>query len=203
MNKFFKNRATKELFYVAIFLSLLMPFVITESAQAVTSATVTITSAPAFVGISNAPNTWTINGITRSGYSKNDTTYYSNPLGDITIPANPVVDAACRFTITNTSTIATNITLNISDFSGGDASPNTNAGTNNATAFGAYGYATGMATYATDKKIAKTTGSDQFVTNLAGTTDKKWGIEIKTQANDWVSSTNMTATATITAISSE
>lgn len=174
----------------------------TERATAATSATVTITAAPAFVGITNSPNNWTINGLTHSGFVKNNTVYWSNPLGDTTTPTvGGATDGECYFTITNSSTIPTNVTLNISDFTGGDADPNTNAGTNNATAFGAYGYYSGLAM--ANKVVAKTTGSDVLIASLAGLTNKKWGIEIKLQADDWTSATNMTGTATITAISAE
>ena len=202
MNTFLKSRVIRELLYVLVLFALIMPFVVVERAQAATSATVTITAQPAFVGIANSPSTWTVNNFTHSGFVKNNTVYYSNPTGDNLQPTGGgVLATECAFNMTNTSTVATNITLNIANFTGGDADANTNLGTNNATAFGAYGYYTGLA-YA-NKVIAKTTASGVLIPNLAALTYKGWGIEIKLQANDWTSASNMTTTAVITAIAAE
>lgn len=172
-------------------------------ALADTSQEVTITASPAFMAISNAPTTWVPNdivgdGVTPKGYISPDTVYHSNPLGDATTPSDPVVDGECRFTITNTSNVATDLTVNFPDHTGGDASTNSDLGTNGATTFGAYSYCTGM-TYSTGKVIAKTTGSDAMKENLAATTDIKWGLTYESQTNAWTSGTNMASTVTITA----
>jgi uncharacterized membrane protein len=204
MVKMLRNKVFKELAYatLVLLLSLGMFGIATSPANAATSATVTITAAPAFVGITNDPNTWTINGLTHSGFVKNNTVYWSNPTDDQTTPtAGGATDGQCRFTLTNASTVPTNITLSIADFSGGDAIKNGNIGTSNTTHYGAYGYYSGLAM--ASKVIAQSSGSDPLIVSLAGLTNKKWGIEIKMQTVDWTSATNMTAVATITAISSE
>ncbi len=67
-----------------------------------------------------APNDIIGDGVTAKGFMAPDTVYYSNPLGDATVPADPVVDAGCRFTITNVSTIPIDLTVNFPDFAGGD-----------------------------------------------------------------------------------
>lgn len=166
-------------------------------AMADTSQNVTVTATPSYVSIANSPGTWTINGITGGGTILPNTTYYSNPLGDTTSPSATVVDGECRFTVTNTSTVATNIVVNFPNHSGGDASTNSNTGSNGATSFGAYAYYSGM-TYA-NKVIAKATGSDNLITGQAATTDFKWGLEYTSQSDAWTSSTSMTSTVTITA----
>ncbi len=48
--------------------------------------TVTVTATPGYVAFTNAPNSWTLNGITGSSVINPNTTYYSNPLGDTTPP---------------------------------------------------------------------------------------------------------------------
>jgi len=176
---------------------LVMLFVLAVPVTAATSQDVTVTAVPAFISISNTPGTWTINGITGSGVIAPNTTYYTNPLGDASSPGVTVVDGECRFTVTNTSTVATDITVNFPNHTGGDASTNSGTGNNAATSFGAYGYYSGM-TY-TNKVIAKASGSNPLISNLAATTNFKWGLEYKSQTSAWTSGTSMTSTVTITA----
>jgi len=162
-----------------------------------TSQDVTVTAQPAFISISNAPNSWTINGITGSGKIDKDTTYYSNPLGDTVSPSSTVVDEECRFTITNTSSVAIDLTANFPDHTGGDASTNSNTGSPGATSFGAYGYYSGML-YA-NKVVMQSSSSSVLKDGLAAETNIKWGIEYSSQTNDWTSGTAMTSTVVITA----
>lgn len=172
------------------------------SVFAATTATVAVTATPAFIGCTNSPGTWTLNDIVGDGVSPKgtiapDTIYYSNPLGDGTAPSDPVVDGECRFSLTNTSTIVTDMTILCSDFSGGSAAmTNSNDGSNGATAYGSYSYCTGM-TYSTDKVICKASGSDATKSDLAATTNIKWGLYIETQTNAWTGGTSSTATITV------
>jgi len=173
-------------------------------AMADTSQNVTVTATPSYIAIANAPGTWDVNdivGVGNKGFIAVDTVYYSNPLGDCTSPSDPVVDGECRFTITNTSTIPTDLTVNFPDHTGGDASTNSDLGTNDTTKFGAYSYCTGM-TYSTGKVIAKTTGSDPMKEDLAATTDIKWGLTYESQSDAWTSGTAMSSTVVITATES-
>jgi hypothetical protein len=161
--------------------------------------TVTVTATPSFVGIGNAPSSWTLNNATGSGTGKIEpaTTYYSNPLGEETAPSATVLAGECHFTITNTSNEATNVVIDISNFTGGsDEMTNSNTGSNGATSFGAYSWYEGM-TYSS-KVIAKTTGSDNLISSLAANTDLKWGMEVLTQSDAWTGGTSSTATITIT-----
>ena len=161
--------------------------------------TVTVTATPSFVGIGNAPSSWTLNNATGSGTGKIEpaTTYYSNPLGEVTAPSATVLGGECLFTITNTSSEATNVVIDISNFTGGsDEMTNSNDGSNGATSFGAYSWYEGM-TYSS-KVIAKTTGSDNLISSLAANTDLKWGMEVTTQSDAWTGGTSSTATITIT-----
>ena len=169
---------------VSLVLALALAVVPATAAIAATSDTVTVTAVPSYVGISNAPNTWTINGITGSGVIATSTTYYSNPLGDTTAPAATVADADCRFTVTNSSTIPITLTVNFGNFSGGNAMTNSDLGTAGATTFGAYAWASGV-TYATGKVIAKTAASSAMKTSLAALTNIKWGLTISTSTDAW------------------
>jgi len=172
---------------------------------------VAVTATPAFVGIANSPIDWTINGITGSGVIAESTTYYSNPLGDTLSPADisaaeaadTVVDGECYFTITNTSTIPTNVIIDIEDFTGGsDPMTNSDAGTNGVGIFGAYSWYSGM-TYP-NKVIASknATGSAILYSSLTATTDLLWGMEVLTQSDAWAGGTSSTSTITITATAS-
>ncbi|MBA7699307.1 hypothetical protein ES703_108001 [subsurface metagenome] len=163
--------------------------------------TVTVTALPSYVAISNAPNTWTLNDITGNGAIDSNTTYYSNPLGDTTAPAGAtVVDGECYFTITNTSTLATNVVVDIEDFTGGsDPMLNSEDGTNGVGTFGAYSWYSGL-TYPGSRVIAKenATGSENLYSGLAATTDLLWGMEVLTQSDAWAGGTSSTSTITIT-----
>jgi len=160
---------------------------------------VTVTATPSFISVSNTPIDWSINGILGSGKIAKSTTYYTNPLGDTTSPSDPVVDGECRFTLDNTSSIATNITVNFPDFTGGDAMTNGNSGSAGVGSFGAYSYHSGMTTYDTDKVVAKSAASDALKSSLAADTDLLWGLEVATQTDDFSSGDEMSSTVTITA----
>ena len=167
-------------------------------ALAATTAPVTISAVPSFIGISVDNTTWTLNDLVGDGVSPKgtiavDTIYYSNPLGDATAPSDPVVDGECYFTATNTSTITTDLFINCGDFSGGSATmTNSNDGTNGATTFGSYSYCTGM-TYSTGKVLCKATGSAATKADLAPTTNIKFGLAIETRTNAWTGGTASTA----------
>ena len=186
---------------VGILLAMLLTLVPTMSALAASDDDITVTVTPAYLSISVSPDTWAPNdivgdGVTPKGSVAPDTVYYANPLGDATAPSDPVVDGECRFTITNGSSVATNVTVNFPDHTGGDASTNSNLGTNDTTKFGAYSYCTGM-TYSTGKVIAKASGSSAMKTNLGATTNIKFGLTYKTQSNAWTSTHNMTSTVNV------
>lgn len=185
----------KRLFLVLVIVAML---VIPSAVSALTTQNVSVTATPMFISISNAPGTWDVNAITGTGFILPDTQYYSNPLGDTTVPSDPVVDGECRFTITNTSNVHIDLTVTFPNHAGGDASTNSNAGTNGATTFGAYSYFSGD-DYSTDKVIAKTAGSSVGYSDLGELTDIKWGLAYKSQSNAWTSATAMTSTVVITA----
>ena len=189
---------------LVIMLVVMMTLGLTGMALAATSDTITVTATPAFVGISNSPATWLINGINGApadkvgdGKIRRNILYYANPLGDRTAPSATVLDAECQFTITNTSNVHTDISVNFPDFVGGDAMTNSNLGSNGVGAFGAYAWYSGM-TYA-NKVIAKDTGSDILLSDLGEATNKKWGLEVKTQTGAWTDPTSMTSSVVVSA----
>ena len=185
----------KAILSIAIALMLLVVFAVPIFAA--TSQDVTVTATPAFISIANSPGTWTINEYDDSVIAP-ATEYWSNPLGDTSSPSDPVVDDECRFQITNSSTVATDLTVNFIDFTGGDAMLNSGTGSGGVGEFGAYSYCTGM-TYSSGKVIADNAGSSVMKDGLAATTDIKWGVSCDTQTDVWTSSDDMISTITITA----
>jgi len=174
---------------------LVLALILIPSTQvmAATSENITLDYTPAYLSVSTTPTTWTLNGITGSSVITINTTYYANPLGDTTVPSATVVDGECRFTTTNTSTIAIDATLNIPNSTGGsDPMINSDDGSNGAGTFGAYVWYSGM-TYAS-KIIAKASGSSPFLTSQTALTDYKWGIEVKTQTDAWAGGTQSSST---------
>lgn len=167
---------------------------------AATTAVVTVTGTPSYVGIAIAPTTYTINS-DNSGSSVMliNTTYYSNPLGGTTAPSSTIVDGECDFTITNTSSIVTDLTGNMSDGSGG-SNPMTNVGgaTPGAASYSAYAYWSGetLASIVLLKSSASTTGN--FKGSLAANTNIKVGFKFSTQTGAWTGGTGSTYTLTIT-----
>jgi len=186
------------LLFLAIVLAMVMYLVPIDRVLGATTATVTVNATPAFVTLTVAPDTWDVNGITGSGAASTGTTYYSNPLGDVLIPSDPIVDGECRFTITNGSTVATNLTVDFGDFFGGMTMINSDAGTSAATEFGAFSWNSGDTTYAGNRTIAMVTGSDYMHSNLAGSTNIKWGLTILTRTDAWTNATLMQSTVTVT-----
>lgn len=183
---------------VIVFLVALATLVPAVSGIALAAEEVTITATPSYICITNAPGTWTVNEETGTSVIATSTEYWSNPLGDTDSPSDPVVDGECRFTITNTSTVITDLTVNFIHFSDGDAMQNSGTGSGGVGTFGAYSYCTGM-TYSTGKVIADNAGSSAMKEDLAATTDIKWGLSCDTQTDVWTSGVAMTSTATITA----
>jgi len=188
---------------VAILLALALVVVPVMPAFAATFDDITVTATPSYISIDIAQNTWTINGIDGSGKLAIATTYYSNATGasgDVTPPSATVVDGECYFTMTNTSTVTTNITLNMPHFVSGDAMQNTDTGytTNGANAFGASTYISGSA-WPGGAVIAKNAASAAMKTGLTAGTSLLFGIAIKTQSGAWASGTSMTSAVLVTA----
>lgn len=179
-------------------LALVLALSISLPVLAATSANVTVTATPEYIAITNAPTTWTINGISGSGVIQTSTTYYSNPLGDTTSPTvTGVVDGECRFTITNTSSVAIDLTVLFPHHTGGDASTNGDTGAAGTTTFGAKSYFTGQ--LEAGWVIAKNSGSTVGKNALAATTNIKWGLIYASQTNAWTSGSAMSSTVNIAA----
>ena len=184
---------------LAIILSLTLLLTFATPVLGATSQDVTVTATPEFIAIANAPADWEVNNeVAGSGVIQVDTLYYSNPLGDATIPTvGGAVDGECRFTITNTSTVITDLTVLFPHHAGGDASTNSDTGANAAGSFGAYSYFSGQIQGAW--VVAKNAGSAAGLEDLAATTNIKWGLIYESQSDAWTSGTPMTSTVSITA----
>lgn len=180
---------------IAILMALALAVVPAAGVFALTSQDVEITATPAFISISNSPGAWVINDVDDLGGKTilPDTLYYSNPGGDTTSPTvGGATDVECRFTITNTSSVAIDLTVVFPDHLGGDASTNSDLGTNDTTSFGARTYFTGQASGAW--VIAQGTTSAVGYDGLAATIGIKWGLIYESQSNAWTSGTAMTNT---------
>jgi hypothetical protein len=189
---------------LSILLALVMVLAFAVPSLAATTASISVSATPSFVGISIAQNTWSINGIDGSGKIAPNTTYYSNATGatgDVTAPNNPVVDGDCYFVVANTSTIITDITANMSDFASGDAMTNVNTGyaNNGANTYGASTYTTGAA-WPAEAVILKSSASAAIKASVAATTDLYFGVAIKTQSGAWTSATAMTSSIVVTSV---
>ena len=162
---------------------------------------VTVTATPAYMCIVIDNLTWTINGIVGEGVIDTSTTYYSNPLGDTTPPSAEVAAGECYFSLTNTSTIDITLTVDMENFTGGDANmTNGETGSAGATSYGAYSWYSGC-TYADDKQIVKknATGSEVLWTSATPGEDTKLGITISTQTDAWGGGGSSTSTMKVTA----
>jgi len=123
--------------------------------------------------------------------------------GPLDVDFENVTDAECQFSITNISTVHTDISVNFPDFVGGDAMTNINQDSgdvnvvNGVNAFVAWSWYSGMP-YA-NKILAKATESDILLSDLGETTNKKWGLEIKTQTGAWTVPDSMISSVVVSA----
>ena len=185
-------------YLVLFFTTVLLAVLPAMPAFALTTTTVYVNATPYFLSFTIAPNNWGVNQTTGTPPAITpNTIYYSNPLGEMKVPSDPVVDGECWFTITNTSTVATDVTLNWADFTGGDAMTNSNTGAAGATSFGGRAYFSGK-TYSTQNTVVKTAASGIAYSNLGPTTNIKFGLTLWTQTNAWASSSNTSSLVTVT-----
>lgn len=168
-------------------------------ASASSTAVITVTNTPYFVGVNMTPTSWTINGLTGDGSVSNATTYYSNPLGDTVSPTTSgVTNSQCYFNATNGMAIAVDLTVTVSNLSGGsDNSTNSNTGLAGTTSFGAETYFSGQ--NSSQWVICKSSGSSIGYSNLAAGGDIDFGLIISEQTNSWSGPSSASSTITITA----
>ena len=184
---------------LSIVLALVLLFAFAVPIFADTSDTVSVTATPAFISISVSPDTYDIGG---SGATiEPNTTYYACGLAgnESTPPGATVNDEDCEFTITNTSTVDIEITVNFPHFTGGDAMQNSGGGytSNGASDFGVSGYASG-ASWPGGAVTFANSGSGVFLDAFSDAS-KKFGWALLTQTDAWSSGTAMTSTVTVSA----
>lgn len=189
---------------VAVVLALVLVASAAIPAFAATTQDVTVTATPAIVSISNSPTDWTMNdsGATTPGDDaiRKATTYYSNDNDNTAAPSATVLDGECRFTVTNDGTVAIDIAISMSDFTGGtDAMLNSDGGTPGAGegVFGTEAYVSGELLSAA--QAITVVGTADVITSLAAAGTKDWGLEIATQTDDFTDPTSTTSTVTLTA----
>jgi hypothetical protein len=171
-------------------------------ADAGTYQDVTVTATPCYVAISCDPLAWTLNdivgdGVTPKGTITNSDVYYSNPQGDGTEPSSTVDTDEGYFVITNTSTVNITLTVDMENFSGGDANmTNGETGSPGASSYGAYSWYEGM-TYSSKVVVKKyATGSSTLWTSSSPGDDIDIGVEVATQTGAF-SGTGQSSTSTL------
>lgn len=124
---------------ISVILAIALAIVPASGVLAGTTATVTVTAVPSYIDISIDNTEWLLNGISGSGVLDIGTTYYSKASGSETeMFSDPVTDAECWHTVTNSSTVSITLKADMADFTGG-ATPMTNGdGTAGASAFAAW-----------------------------------------------------------------
>ncbi len=184
-------------YLVGLLLAFILFFIPATGVMAATSVTVYVNATPAFISMTISPTYWTVNA-TGSGSIQISSTYYSRSANEMTAPSATVADGECLFALTNTSTVVSDITVNWSHFTGGDAMQNGD-GTAGANAFGGFSYWSGK--LFANKVIAKTAASAIAYNSLAAGVNTKFGLQLDTQTSAWTSgaSTNSTGTVIISA----
>lgn len=201
----------RKLIAILLMASVISALVIASPAMAATAQNVTVTAAPAYIAITMVGNgggspavAWTLNGFaTVPGDSLIDpsTSYYANPLGDTTAPANPVVLGGCGWTVTDTSSVTIKLYVYMTDFTGGGANMTNGTGTAGVSAYAAWCYKVADAFPAAKLIIPATQGATALFTgSTPGDGDISWGAMLTTQSGDWSSGSSSTATLTIKAI---
>jgi hypothetical protein len=206
MKNLFKNR---KLLTLLIALATLGSFALSNIAA--TTAGITVTSTPQFLAITISPSAYNFTGTNGTGSSGAggqgvvpNNVYYSNPNGDTTAPTGAgALTGECDFTITNTSSVPTNMTVVAANFTAGsDQSTNINTSTGSTTTTpGTTSYE--MASYFTGQATAawipcwNTTGGTISYSNLAATTNVTFGLIYKDQTNAWTGGTAGQFTVTV------
>ena len=187
---------------LSVVLALVLLFAFAVPVFAATSDTVTVNATPVFISIAVTEDSWTIND-GDDDLIRKDTEYYATVANDTTTPTvGTVVDNDCLFNLTNSSTVATDITITCSDFSGGDAWTNAESRTNGANAFAMLSYFTGdtWANFATSGVIVKTSGSDVGKDGLGASTGIKFGIAFDSPTADATLGDAQSGTITVSAV---
>ena len=167
-----------------IVLIALVVLLVPSTAYAATTQDVTVTATPSYVSISNAPTSEALGMLTESS-----TTWATG-----TPPADPLVDVGCTFTVTNNGSVAVNIAITATNFTGG-------VGWTLASTVG-LNQVVMKAGKSGDAHSAMvtvlTTGGANFISSLAAAGTKKWEFNLATGTyNDGVAkSSTITLTAT-------
>lgn len=185
---------------LAILLAVALVVVPAAGVFAATTDTVTVNATPVFISIAVTQASWTIND-GGDDLIRKDTEYYATVANTTTPPSATVVNADCFFDLNNSSTVATDITLTCTDFSGGDNWTNAESKTNGANAFAMLSYFVGdsWTNFATSGVVVKKSGSSVGKSDLAATTGIKFGIGFDSPTGDPTSGAAQSGTLTVSA----
>jgi hypothetical protein len=159
---------------IAILLALALVVIPASSAFAKTTADVTVTATPTKVSIKNAPDAKAF------GEVDVDTTYWAKT-GEDGPGEWALVDGDCFFTITNKSTVAININIKGTDFTGETGWTLSADGTNGVTTAGMKAGASGCANEGAMTAVKKDAGTGlEMKHELAANTNIMWELKLLT-----------------------
>ena len=151
---------------VSLALALVLVLSFSVPVFAASTADVTVTATPTYISISNTPGTEALGTL-----ATNSTTWASG-----SVPADPLVDAGCTFTVTNNGNVAEDIAITATDFGGGVGW--TLASTVGADTVVMKAGKSGDAHAA--MVVVATTGGANFIPSLAAAGTKKWEFNLST-----------------------
>ena len=159
---------------------------------------ITVTATGAYLAFTFTGGNWTLNGGLPVA---TNTWYYSNPLGETTLPSDPVVNGECTHNVTNTGNVALDITIKWANMTGaGNPWINSDNGTNGSMVFGAKAQKSGS-NWSTAVIAKNATAFNTLISNLGTSSSKKvvfgfYSPTVFTDANSKSGLITLTATQT-------
>jgi hypothetical protein len=178
---------TLKLRILSIALVLAFTLIPVGSAFAATTADVTVTATPTYIALTNSEATWSIGAVAESA------TVYWTSAG--TAPAEPLVAGDMKSTITNTGSVAEDISVHAHNFTGG-VGWTLHGTTVNSNVVVLSAGATGDANIAAMRHLVDTTPQN-LATDLAAAGTIKWCMELRT--GTFTDGVAKSATVTLTA----
>jgi len=169
-------------YILGLILALALVGALVSPAIAATSQDVTVTATPIYIALTNSPSSEPLGTVAASS-----TIWASG-----STPADPLVDAGCTFTITNTGSVAELIQIKGSNFTGGVGWTLAATVGENTVVIKA-----GKSGDAHAAMIALTTTNQTFITSLASSATKKW--EFNLQTGTFTDGVEKSGTITLTA----
>lgn len=150
---------------IAIIVAVVLVMVSVSVALAATTQDVTVTATPGYVSISNTPASEGLGTV-----SENSTIWANG-----TTPVDTLDDAECTFTVTNDGTVAANIGIQATNFTGGDGwTLSSTAGSNTVV------MKAGFEGETVAEMQVVTTSNSAFISSLGASADIDWEFSLET-----------------------